>query len=84
MQHVGVAAADFSRNEDQFPIDAVGLGIDVTDDFRAREDGKGVVAADAFEWRRVGFPGVIKIPKPSGHDTIIDERVQRGQQRDRP
>jgi len=43
---------------------AIRLGIDMTGEFMAGENGQRVVAAGAFGRGRVNFPRVVEIPEP--------------------
>ena len=60
----GVTTPDSLRDNNQLTIRSVSLRIDVTDYVSARKDGKGIVAANAFKRRGVGFPRVVETPKP--------------------
>jgi hypothetical protein len=59
---------------------AIRLGIDMTGEFMAGENGQRVVAAVAFGRGRVNFPRVVEIPESRREPAIIDQRIEGGDQ----
>ena len=77
-----VAGAKAVRGDQKFSARAVGLGVDVSDNFQAGEDGQRVVAAFPFGRRRVNFPRVVESPETLRDAAVVDEGIEgREQQR---
>lgn len=76
----GDAAADTAADDLEFAGGAIGFGVDVANDLRARENGQRVVAAHAFRGRRVNFPRVIEIPDRLRDAAVVDQRIEGGEE----
>lgn len=76
----GDAAADAAADDLEFAGGAIGFGVDVANDLRARENGQRVVAAHAFRGRRVNFPRVIEIPDRLRDAAVVDQRIEGGEE----
>ena len=75
-----VPAADRPAEHPQAARDAVGLGVNVTDEFQAGEEGQRVIAAFPFGGRGVDLPGVVEIPQRAGDRAGVEQGIQRGEQ----
>ena len=73
-------ATDAAGHQAEATVFAIRLGIDMTDEFMADENGQRVVAAGAFGRGRVNFPRVVEIPEPSRKPAIIDQRIEGSDQ----
>lgn len=73
-------ATDAAEHDAEAAVFAISLGIDMTDEFMADENGQRVVAAGAFGRGRLNFPGVVEIPESRREPAIIDQRIEGGDQ----
>src|SRR5688572_33426526 len=74
-----VTAPDRPAHHPQAADGAVGLGVDVTHEFEAGEEGECIVAALSLWGRRVDLPSVVKIPEGCRDRAGVDQRIKGGE-----